>query len=86
MATSKEKFTAELKQCGERLRRLRILAGFSQVSFAEECGTARNTVIQWEKGGMLPSYNRQLQICTLLNDNLGPKDQITAEGLWTVRR
>ena len=86
MATSKEKFTAELKQCGERLRRLRILAGFSQVSFAEEIGTARNTVARWENGEMIPEYERQRQVCTVLNDNLGPKDQITAEGLWTVRR
>lgn len=86
MEMTKEQFDAELKKCGEHFRRLRILAGFSQVSFAEECGTARNTVIQWEKGGMLPSYNRQLQICTLLNDNLEDKDKVTAEKLWTVRR
>ena len=86
MEMTKEQFDAELKKCGERLRRLRILAGFSQVGLAEEVGAARNTVVQWEKGGMLPSYNRQLQICTLLNYKLDDKDKTTAEELWTVRR
>lgn len=42
-------------QIGERLKEDRMRIGVSQVDFAEECGSSRNALLQWERGETTPN-------------------------------
>ena len=60
----------------ERLRRARILKGWSQADLAEQVGTSFETVSRWERGITAPS----LRYCKQLSQVLGK----SAEELATV--
>lgn len=40
----------------EKLARLRIQAGLSQIELGEELGISRQTISKWEAGTTTPSY------------------------------
>lgn len=42
-------------QIGARLREERQRIAYSQVDFAEACGSSRNALVQWERGDATPN-------------------------------
>lgn len=64
MAT--EESTAGLQAIGERLRRLRVAAGYeSQVEYAEELKISPQRYNHWERGRRLPDLWAIGRICTM---------------------
>jgi peptide/nickel transport system substrate-binding protein len=68
----------------ERLRRARILKGWSQAELAEEVGTSFEMVSRWERGVTIPSPRYRKQLCAILGksaEELGlmrdPTDPLT---------
>src|SRR6266566_3543720 len=61
----------------ERLRRARILKGWSQAELAEEVGTSFEMVGRWERGVTIPSPLYRKQLCAILGK--------TAEELGLIR-
>jgi transcriptional regulator with XRE-family HTH domain len=53
----------------ERLRRARILKGWSQAELAEEVGTSFEMVSRWERGVTKPSPRYQKQLSAVLGKN-----------------
>lgn len=46
----------------KRLRTLRKRRGMSQIALAELCGLSKNTIGQYERGEVLPSYDTLMEI------------------------
>src|SRR5579864_4706217 len=61
----------------ERLRRARMLKGWSQAELAEQVGTSFEMVSRWERGATMPSPHYRKRLCGALDK--------TAEELGLIR-
>ena len=51
----------------ERIRELRLAAGFSQVELAEKLGVSKQSVSNWENDNIQPSIEMLVKISRILN-------------------
>ena len=52
---------------GEKLRKLRLQFGWSQVQVAEKLNVSKQTVSNWENNNVLPSIDLLLRIASLFS-------------------
>lgn len=58
------------KRIGERLRELRLKAGFTSMEVAKKCGVSDSTVRMWELGQRTPSDPAKIKIANLYGETI----------------
>ena len=64
---------------GERIKRMRTAAGFSQVVLAQNLGIAQNTLSGYETGSSMPNYDMVEKIAALCEFDIIFLDRNSAE-------
>ena len=73
----------------ERIRELRLAAGFSQVELAEKLGVSKQSVSNWENDNIQPSIDMLVKLSKIFNVStdyllgLTPTNSINVDGLPT---
>ena len=57
---------SQKKKMGDKIYRIRKMAGLSQEEFAEKIGVTRQTVSNWELGEKLPRSDKIKKICDFM--------------------
>ena len=64
---------------GKRIKKMRAVAGFSQVTLAEKLGIAQNTLSGYETDSSMPNYDMVEKIAALCEFDIAFIDRNSAE-------